>query len=415
MSKLKESVTLETAFGLYTINELIGEGGAGRVFGGAATDGSMVAVKVLSEKQASSDKRARFRNEIAFLSRNKHPNIVTVTDHGLVRSGKIAGPFYVMPLYGGNLRRMLENKIPADNVLSLFLEILDGVEAAHLQGVVHRDLKPENILYRRDKPLAVADFGVARFTEDLLITMVETVPTQRLANFQYAAPEQRVLGKTVSSAADIYALGLMLNEMYTGTVPLGTDYRSIGSVAKEFGYLDALVSKMIKHVPSERPASTAEVKSLIQWYRGEAISLQKLSQIDGTVIRADTVDVPLALEPPKLAGADWNAGQLTLTLDQAVDTDWVNALRNMGGHTAVMGRGPDTFTFRGNVATVRALEHEAQQVINYFKDWLPMATQTLKSMLERKAQSEENVRREKLRQEQAAEEQRLRVNRSLKI
>src|SRR3981081_1724934 len=103
-------------------------------------------------------------------------------------------------------------------VLPLFVKILDGVEAAHLQGVIHRDLKPENILVdSKGAHPAIADFGIASFTEDLLVTSVETAPTQRLANFQYAAPEQRLGGRTVRDTADIYALGLILNEMFTGT------------------------------------------------------------------------------------------------------------------------------------------------------------------------------------------------------
>ena len=74
MGKLKRKLTFETAFGLYVIDEFIGEGGAGRVFGGVGPDDTAVALKVLSEERASSDKRRRFKNEIAFLSRSKHPN-----------------------------------------------------------------------------------------------------------------------------------------------------------------------------------------------------------------------------------------------------------------------------------------------------------------------------------------------------
>ena len=75
---------------------------------------------------------------------------------------------------------------------------MDGIETAHLQGVAHRDLKTENILHdASSNTLAIADFGAARFTEDLLATTAVTEPAQRLANFQYAAPEQRAPGKQV--------------------------------------------------------------------------------------------------------------------------------------------------------------------------------------------------------------------------
>jgi serine/threonine protein kinase len=114
-----------------------------------------------------------------------------------------------------------------------------SVEAAHLKGAVHRDLKPENILFdRRSNTPAVADFGVASFTDDIVATLVETSPAQRLANFMYAAPEQRTPGREVGPTADVYALGLMLNEMFTSNVPHGTEYRLIADVSAEFGYLD---------------------------------------------------------------------------------------------------------------------------------------------------------------------------------
>ena len=88
-----------------------------------------------------------------------------------------------MRRYQSSLRPLMQERISPDGVLPLFSQILDGVEVAHLQGVVHRDLKPENILYDRDsQTLAIADFGIARFTEDLLATRVETASAQRLTS-----------------------------------------------------------------------------------------------------------------------------------------------------------------------------------------------------------------------------------------
>jgi serine/threonine protein kinase len=179
MSKLKAAINLQTAFGEYTLDEQLGEGGAGRVYGGVDDSGAQIAIKVLT--QTSSDKKRRFKNEIAFLARNKHANIVTVTDHG-VATGTVKSPFYVMRRYNGNLRNLMGKSLP-DEAMKSFSQILDGVEAAHLQGVTHRDLKPENVLFDNgNHALAVADFGVASFTDDQLATLVETAPTQRLAN-----------------------------------------------------------------------------------------------------------------------------------------------------------------------------------------------------------------------------------------
>jgi len=416
MTKLKKPVMFETTFGVYTVDELLGEGGAGRVYGGIGPDETPVAVKVLAEERASADKRGRFKNEIFFLARNKHRNIVTVIDYGVARGGAIEGPLYIMRRYQSSLRQLMRGRIPPDGVLALFGQILDGVEAAHLQNVVHGDLKPENILYEGDSgTLAIADFGIARFTEDVLATLVKTAPGQRLASFQYAAPEQRTLGQAVGVPADLYALGLILNEMFTKAVPQGTEYQLISGVSKEFSFLDQIVAKMLRQLPQERPGSVAEVKGLIQRYRAEAVTAQRLSRLDGTVIAAQQIDDPLAYEPPRLVGFDWDGQRLILTLDREVSKDWVVALRQMAGYSSLLGKGPETFSFQGKQAFVDAEEREVQPLIDHFKNWLPVATRTLKHLLEQAAQREEAKHREELRREREAEERRLRVLRSTKI
>jgi len=414
MTKLKAPVVLETAFGEYTLTEQLGEGGAGRVYGGNDAAGVPVAVKVLTN--TSTDKRRRFKNEIAFLARNTHPHIVTVTDHGVANAGSITGPFYVMARFEGNLRNVMSAGIPPGDVLKLFGQVLDGAEAAHLQGAVHRDLKPENVLFDPARGLlAVADFGVANFTESLLVTAVQTAPTQRLANFLYAAPEQRVAGRAVGVTADIYALGLILNEMFTRDIAHGTDYRHIAGVAADFGFLDGIVALMLKQNPTERPGSIAAVKQLIMKYQAEAVSLQRLRQIDNAVIRVGEIDDPLAHEPPNLVGAEWDNGQLTLTLDRPVNNEWVKALYNMGNYTSAMGSEPQRFRFMGTKAVVPVQRGAEQMVIDYFKAWLPLATRVLHQNLQYAAREEEARQRDLLRRDREIEEQRMRVNNALRV
>lgn len=414
MTKLKSPVNLQTAFGSYTLDEIIGEGGAGRVYAGSSTDGQAIAIKVLSPERASRDKRARFKQEIAFLLRNTHQNIVTVTDYGVATDAKVSGSFYVMKRYDTSLRELISAGLPPTKALSLFLKILDGVEAAHLRGTVHRDLKPENVLSdSQGSSPVVADFGIASFTEDLLVTSAETAPTQRLANFQYAAPEQRTAGRQITSAADIYALGLMLNEMFTGSVPHGTEFRTIGQVSSDFGYLDQIVAQMLRQNPSERPASIAIVKDLLQRHQAEQVSLQKLSQITREVVKVGEIDDPLALEPPQIVGVNWSNGSLTIKLDRPVNEAWIHALRNMGNYSSVMNRGPETFQFRGTEARVASNDHEAQHIINHFKAWLPQATRVLKQHLEQKAAREAHDRTEALKRAKEAEERLIRVNKNL--
>jgi serine/threonine protein kinase len=324
--------------------------------------------------------------------------------------------FYVMSLFPCTLRDVMSEGIEPGAILPVFGQILDGVEAAHLQGVWHRDLKPENILCSLSADtLVVADFGIAHFEEEDLLTAVETKPGERLANFLYAAPEQKIRGKSADSRSDIYALGLMLHEMYTGDVPLGTGHKGIGDVAPAFAYLDALSDLMRRHSPDERPATIADIKGLVQRYEYEAVTLQRLSKINGTVIKSREVDEPLAEVPPRLVNFEWNRGQLTLILDRPVTSEWVNALHRMGSYSSVMGKPPNVFAFRGDRAVVAAREHEIQSVIDYFKRWLPLASMTLKSLLEQAARKDEADRKEQLRREREAEEQHLRVFRSIRI
>jgi serine/threonine protein kinase len=416
MSKLNKPLSFETTFGVYTVDELLGESGAGRVYGGVDAEYRAIALKVLAVDRSTAEKRRRFKNEIAFLLRNKHDNVVAVIDHGVLTDGKQSQPFYIMRRYSGSLRELMKKGIEINRVLPLFSQILDGVEAAHLQRVVHRDLKPENILHEGSNDvLAIADFGIAGFTDDLMVTAVETRADGRLANFQYAAPEQRQAGKPVEVTADIYALGLILNELFTGSVPHGTEYQQISQIAEGYGFLDPIVSKMMRQSPQERPASIAEVKGLIQRHQAEAVSLQKLSALDGSVIKSSQIDEPLAEVPPRLISFDWTKGVLTLFLDRQVHRGWINAFKRMTSYRSLLGKGPHTFSFEGNRAIVDAAEHEIQQIIDYFKEWLPRASETLKQQLEEAARQNEARKREHLARERAEEEQRLRVMRQVKI
>lgn len=271
---LKNAMKFDTTFNTYIAMDIIGEGGAGHIY--KADDGSrnLVAIKLLNSSRLSSENLKRFKNEIHFCLRNKHPNIVTVIDHGVYIENKLNIPFYVMPLYSCSLRNLIKSGIPPDNVLPYFSQILDGVEAAHLQKVIHRDLKPENILFNKDKNVfSIADFGIAQFQQEELFTAVETSDGTRLANFQYAAPEQRGRGQIIDNYTDIYALGLILNEMFTKQVPQGTAYKTIGSVSAIYKYLDELVSYMLRQSPKERPPSIEVVKRELIRSKNEFITL----------------------------------------------------------------------------------------------------------------------------------------------
>lgn len=221
LSLLKKTIEFETTFGNFIATAIIGQGGAGRVYSAKDDEGTPVAIKLLNADSVSKDKRKRFKNEIGFLRKATNEHLVPVLDHGVSLVNGAAGPFYVMPYYDGSLRDLIKEGISPNDVVGLFSQLLNGVEAAHLLGAIHRDLKPENVLFKRSGGrliLAVADFGVASFTPENKATMVETGLSTRLANFVYAAPEQRRPGEPAGIPADIFALGLIFNEMFTGDV-----------------------------------------------------------------------------------------------------------------------------------------------------------------------------------------------------
>ena len=207
----------------------------------------------------------------------------------------------------------------------------------------------------------------------------------------------------------------MLNELFTGAVPHGTEYQQIASVSKAHAYLDDIVALMLRQSPRDRPTSIAALKGLIQRYEGEAVTLQRLSEINATVIPESQIDDPLALEPPKLVNVGWDAGRLTLTLDRPVTGGWIDALNNMKSYTSVMGIGPQTFSFRGHQASVPVSDTDAQRVIDYFKTWLPLASHTLRTNLLEAATKRQHAMKVKLLQQREQEERRLRANRALKI
>ena len=294
---LNKPIIFETTFTRYTGTDIIGQGGAGHIYQATDAAGDVYAIKLLDSEKAKSEKTRRFKNEVLFSFRNQHQNIITIVDYGVFITNNKRSPFYVMPLYKeGSLRKLIATGIQPNKVLFYFAQILDGVEAAHLQKVLHRDLKPENVLYDtvQDR-LLIADFGIAHFEEEALYTNVKTSPNTRLANFQYAAPEQRDRGAEVDHRADIYALGLILNEMFTGKVPHGTGYKTIGSVAPEYGYLDEIVSRMLRQSADERPASIEIIKQPLIDRKLEFVTHQYISKVKQMVVSATDPDVPLPI------------------------------------------------------------------------------------------------------------------------
>src|SRR6187402_202734 len=166
MTASSRLLQLKTALqGRYDIDRPVGEGGMAVVW--LAHDvkhDRRVALKILRRELSLSLGAERFAREIAIAAKLNHPNIVGVIDSGVVETGDVQLPYYVMPLVEGpSLRDLLEREGPmsVDEALRLAAEVADALDFAHARGVVHRDVKPGNILIQAGHAV-VADFGIAR-------------------------------------------------------------------------------------------------------------------------------------------------------------------------------------------------------------------------------------------------------------
>jgi serine/threonine protein kinase len=381
-----------SAFTEYRIVRQIGEGGSGIVYEVTDAEAHRYALKAVTIQKATTQKLKRFQNEIRFCQRTDHKNVVKILDTGRSTGGS---PFYVMELYPCTLAEQF-GKLKPEEALPAFSEVLNGVEAAHLSHVTHRDLKPRNILCDPEgKVYVVADFGVAAFAEEELYTSIETHPNQRLANFQYAAPEQRTPGRAVDSKADIYALGLILNQMFTGDIPLGTQFRKIEPVAPAFAYLDDLVDQMIRQDAAERP-SIAEVKQQLIARPQRFVSLQKINELTHQVVPEETATDPLIVKPIFPSSFDYEDGRLLVALSQIPNPTWIEVFRTQSS-TSFVGMGPDKVTFHRAIAAIPTRKNIVVQQKGYVEGWIRNANGLYQESVQRKTALERRKREEALR------------------
>ena len=197
--------------GRYRIIGLLGRGGMGEVY--RATDlalGQSVALKILPEDAATSEEQLleRFHSEVRIARQVSHPNVCRVYDLGEADGVPFISMEYVD---GEDLASLLQRigRLPADKALETSRKICAGLAAAHDKGVIHRDLKPQNIMLNKRGEVIIMDFGLAALADQL------HGPEARNGTPAYMAPEQ-LRGDSVTPKSDIYALGLIFYELFTG-------------------------------------------------------------------------------------------------------------------------------------------------------------------------------------------------------
>lgn len=215
--------------GKYRLEERIASGGMGVVYRARRVDGvfeQQVAVKLIRAEAATREMRVRFEFERQALARLSHPNIATVLDGGTTEEGT---PFLVMEFIDGQpLDRWCDaQRASLAQRVDLFIDICRAVHFAHTHLILHRDIKPANILVDAAGRPRLLDFGIARLL-DTDTDGGESPPTltvSRILTPEYASPEQ-LRGDRLTTASDVYSLGVVLYGLLTGDMPHRADSRS---------------------------------------------------------------------------------------------------------------------------------------------------------------------------------------------
>jgi tetratricopeptide (TPR) repeat protein len=303
-----EDVQAGAVIGNYRLVREIGTGGMGVVWLAQRSDGQLdrdVALKLPHVHLLAGAVRERFARERSILARLNHPHIATLYDAGLAANGR---PYLALEYVDGVpiTQWCRERRAGIEQRLALMLQVMDAVEYAHARLVVHRDLKPSNVLVTARGDVKLLDFGIAKLlAPDDLPSEGSTLTRMghRMATPGYSAPEQ-IAGMTVTTRADVYALGAMLFELLCGRRPFadvpapsaepphcstrvdpefsatvgGSDPARLRRAIR--GDLDAILAKAIDPSPENRYGSVEAFAADLKRYRvHEPIVAQRIGRL----------------------------------------------------------------------------------------------------------------------------------------
>ena len=277
------------AIGPFLLISPLGRGGMGEVWLARHADGHLernVALKLPASHQQGEVARERFRRERDILARLEHPHIARLYDAGVTPQGQ---PWLAMELVEGVPIAQAARDLPLPGRLALFRQVLSAVALAHRHLVVHRDLKPANILVDASGQVKLLDFGIAKLIEAELAGDDLTRAGGRVMTLRYAAPEQVTSGE-ITTATDVYSLGVVLHELLAGVSPYravreGRPFTELDLLREEPGApsrlglprplaralegdLDAIVLKAMRPEARERYASVEQLDADIAAHLG---------------------------------------------------------------------------------------------------------------------------------------------------
>jgi serine/threonine-protein kinase len=269
--------------GPYQVERKLGEGGMATVYFATRADGEFeqqVAIKVIAYGADRAGLLERFRGERQILAALDHPNIARLLDGGTTEDGL---PYLVMEYVDGIPidRYCDEHRLGVDARIDLFRQACAAVQYAHQNLIVHRDVKPSNILVSADGRPHLLDFGIAKILAGSAFPSSATLTGQRLMTPEYASPEQ-VEGGPITTASDVYSLGVLLYLLLTGRLPYRLGSGRMGAIEQAIltqepeppgtavhlgGDLDNVLLKALRKEPRQRYASVELFSEDLRRYR----------------------------------------------------------------------------------------------------------------------------------------------------
>jgi serine/threonine protein kinase len=274
--------------GNYQIEREIGGGGMGAVYLATRTDGKFaqrVAVKMLRREFNVGKIRRRFNVEKEIQAKLSHPNIARLIDAGMTGDGV---PYLVMEYIEGEPIDVFcrENALALNERLKLFNRICDAVTFAHRNLIIHRDLKPSNILVTKDGKPKLLDFGISKLLDAQATSDEHTTTLLGAMTPQYASPEQ-IRGASITTATDIYSLGVILFKILTDNFPYDFKNKTNGNLLKTITDTEA-ISPSAAVIEAARRGDAAD-----ELYDSRKISASPSHQVSASELRGDLDNIIL--------------------------------------------------------------------------------------------------------------------------